>query len=104
MKTNKNIKFIDFFIKKERNFLYRLNAEAFNHKDFKFYIGWFIYAIDDYMQEEYDIEEQFKYFFTNNYNLNIIFFIYIMSSNFRQRVMNDIIEYKKKYGREHIYD
>lgn len=104
MKTNNNTKFIDFFIKKERNFLFNLNAEAFYHKDFKFYIGWFIYAIDDYTREEYDIKERFIYFFTNNLNLDIIFFIYIMSGDFRQRVINDIKEYKSQYGKEHIYD
>lgn len=104
MKTKNNNKFINFFIKKEKKFLVNLNAEAFYNKDFKFYIEWFIYAIDDYTREEYNIEEKFIYFFTNNFNLNIIFIIYIMSKDFRQRVMKDIIEYKNKYGKEHIYD
>lgn len=104
MKTRKDIKFIDFFISKEKEFLIGLNAEAFNNKDFKFYIEWFIYAIDEYMQKEYDIEKQFIFFFTNNFSLNIIFFIYIMNGNFRQRVMDNIIEYKNKYRKEHIYD
>lgn len=104
MKTKNNIKFIDFFIEKEKSYLLRLNAEAFYNKYFKFYIGWFIYAIDDYTREKYDIEKQFIYFFTNNFNLNIIFFIYIMSKDFRQKVIDDIAEYKDKYGREHIYD
>lgn len=102
--TINSITFVDYFIKKERNFLIRLNAEAFNNTDFKFYIGWYIYAIDDYMQKEYDLEKTFIYFFTNNFSLNIIFFIYIMSSDFRKRVMGDIIEYKEIYGKEHIYD
>lgn len=104
MKAKNNIKFIDFFIKKEKDFLFNLNTEAFYNKDFKFYIGWFIYAIDDYTREKYDIEKRFIYFFTNNFNLNIIFIVYIMSGNFRQRVINDIIEYKKKYRKDHIYD
>lgn len=104
MKTKNDIKFIDFFINKEKNFLYRLNEQAFNSKDFDFYIKWFICSIYDYMQKEYDIEEKFIFFFTNNFSLNIRFSAYIMNKNFRQRVMNDIIEYKNKYGKEHIYD
>lgn len=104
IKTKNNIRFIDFFVSKEEQFLIRLNAEAFKNKDFKFYIEWFVYAIYDHMQEEYDIEKQFTFFFTNNFNLNIIFFIYIMNDEFRQRVKNDIIEYKNKFRKEHIYD
>lgn len=103
-KTKNETKFIDYFISKERDFLYSLNPKAFNDKDFRFYMEWYICAIDEYMQESYDIEERFTFFFTNNFNLNIIFFIYIMSANFRNRVIDDIAEYKQKYGKENIYE
>lgn len=104
LKQRNKMQFIDYFIAKEKNFLYRLNAEAFYDKDFKFYIAWYIYAIDDYMNNNYNIEERFIFFFTNNFNLNIKFFIYIMNADFRQRVINDILEYKRKYRKENIYE
>lgn len=104
IKVKKEVKFIDFFINKERDYLIKLNTEAFYSKDFKFYMEWFIYSIDEYVRKEYDIEKQFIYFFMNNFNLNIIFFIYIMSENFRKKVIEDILEYKKIYNKSNIYE
>ena len=103
IKVKKEVKFIDFFINKEKDYLIKLNMEAFYNKDFKFYIEWFIYSIDEYMQKQYDIEKQFTYLFMNNLNLNIIFFVYIMSENFRKKVIANILEYKKIYNKTNIY-
>ena len=98
LRNKQENKFIDYFISKEREFLFSINADAFYDKDFKFYMGWFIYAINDYMEEKYDIEERFIYFFVNNYSLNINFFPYMMNEEFIKRVMEDIREYKREYN------
>lgn len=104
IKLKKRIpKFIEYFIKKEKDFLYIMNPESYDNKNFKFYMEWFSYALDDYMKNEYDIEKFFAKMFSNNYSLDITFSIYIMSKEFRERVMNCIIDYKSKYQKEHIY-
>lgn len=95
--------FIEFFLEKEKTFLYNMNPVAFKHEDFRFYMEWFIYSIDDSLREKYDIKERFEYFFTNNYSLNIIFFVYIISDKFINKVIEDIEEYKRLYKKEHIY-
>ena len=94
--------FIDYFITKEKVFLYNICPAAFEHEDFKFYIEWFIDAIYDNSNNEYDIEKRFTYYFCNNFSLNIIFFTYIVSNKFRKRVEKDIEEYKRKYHKKHI--
>lgn len=104
VKFNKEIpRFIEYFINKEKHFLYRINPENYNDKNFRFYMEWFIYALDDYMKKQYDIEKFFANMFLNNYSLDITFSIYIMSKEFRERVMNCILEYKSKYEKEYIY-
>lgn len=99
---NKNKEFIDYFIAKEKEFLLSISSPAYYDKDFRFYMEWFILAIYDNMQDEYNIEERFTYYFTNNFSLNIMFFTYIVCDEFRSRVKKDIIEYEKKYNVEHI--
>lgn len=101
---NNEYQIIEYFVSKEKNFLYNMNAEAFRDKDFKFYIGWFIFALNDYMEKEYDIQERFTYFFMNNFSLNIIFFTYILSGEFRKRAITAISEYKNKFKKETIYE
>lgn len=102
LNEGKESDFIDYFIEKERNFLSNINIEAYKNKDFKFYISWFIYSIDEYMKEQYDIEKNFSDNFTNNKSLNIIFLTFIMSENFRNKVIEDIIEYKHIYNKDSI--
>lgn len=95
--------FVDYFIEKEKDFLKSINIEAYNDSKFKFYMGWFIYAINDYTQEQYDITEKFTYFFLNNFTLDIRFFVYIISEDFRNLVIKDIDIYKRKFRKENIY-
>lgn len=103
LNEGKESDFIDYFIEKERNFLSNINIEACKNKDFRFYMSWFVYSIDEYMKKQYDIEKDFSDNFINNKNLNIIFLTFIMNENFRKRVIEDIIEYKYKYNKESIY-
>lgn len=99
---SKGREFVDYFINKEKDFLYKICPEAFGHKDFRFYMEWFIIAIYDNSNNEYDIESRFTDYFCNNFSLNIIFFTYIISDEFRKRVEKDIEEYKKKYHKKRI--
>lgn len=99
----KKISFIDYFIKKEKEFLKQLSPQAFEHKDFRFYISWFVFAIDSSGSKEDNIVEQFKNHFCNNFELNIIFLPYIVNDNFRKIVIVDIDKYKSKYKKENIY-
>ena len=69
----KEEKFLRYFLKKEKDFLMNFNIEAYKSDDFKFYMSWFIYAINDYIDKSYDIEKFFSYSFCNNCNLNIIY-------------------------------
>lgn len=94
--------FIDYFIAKEKGFLYNICPTAFRHKDFKFYMEWFIAAICDNNNNEYNIEERFTYYFCNNFSLNVIFFTYIVSDKFRKKVEKRIKEYERKYHKKHI--
>ncbi len=96
-------RFISDFIKNEKDLLLTINSIALNCKDFSFYIGWFLYAINDYIEENYDIQERFIYFFLNNYTLDIMFFPYIMNKEFREKAEKYIIKCKQKYGEEYIY-
>lgn len=96
-KEHKEMQFIDYFIKKEEVFLLKLNSKAFYHKDFKFYIGWFICAINDYIQHEYDIEDNFAFYFNDNCNLNTIFAVYIFNKEFIEKVIKAISEYTNHY-------
>lgn len=102
MLLNKNKEFIDFFIKKEKTFLYKVSPLAFEHKDFRFYMKWFALSIYDNITDKYDIEKRFTYYFCNNLSLNIIFFTYIVNCEFREKVLMAIIEYKEKYHKEYI--
>jgi len=93
----KEEKFLRYFLKKEKDFLMNFNIEAYKSDDFKFYMSWFIYAINDYIDKNYNIDEYFSYIFCNNGNLNIIYLPYILSADFRKRVIGAITEYKQKY-------
>lgn len=106
MKNSKSYKpkFIDYFIAKEQKFLFKISPSAFLDEDFKFYISWFIYAIDDYMKEKYDIQKHFAHIFNENIQLNTIFFNYIIHSEFIPKVQQRIIEYKQRYNTDNIYD
>ena len=92
------------FLKKEKDFLMNFNIEAYKSDDFKFYMSWFIYAINDYIDKNYNIDEYFSYIFCNNGNLNIIYLPYILSADFRKRVIGAITEYKQKYKTEQIFE
>lgn len=100
----KEEKFLRYFLKKEKDFLMNFNIEAYKSDDFKFYMSWFIYAINDYIDKSYDIEKFFSYIFCNNGNLNIIYLPYILSADFRKRVIGAITEYKQKYKTEQIFE
>lgn len=100
----KEEKFLRYFLRKEKHFLINFNMETYKSNDFKFYMSWFIHAINDYMYKKYDIEEFFSYMFCNNCNLNIVYLPYILSSEFRTRVMETITEYKQKYKIEQIFE
>lgn len=100
----KEEKFLRYFLRKEKKFLINFNIETYKSTDFKFYMSWFIHAINDYMNKNYDIEEFFSYMFCNNCNLNIVYLPYILSSEFRKRVMEAITEYKQKYKIEQIFE
>ena len=91
------VKFVEYFIEKEKKFLLKLNSRAYYHKDFKFYIGWFICAINDYIQHEYDIEDNFAFYFNDNCNLNTIFAVYIFNKEFIEKVIKAISEYTNHY-------
>lgn len=94
--------FFDYFIEKEKNFLLSINSNIFQEENFKFYIEWFCYAINDYIEQNYDITQRFIDFF-NNCNLNQTFFTYINNNEFRNRVIEDIAEYKLLYKKDSIY-
>ena len=100
----KEEKFLRNFLKKEKDFLMNFNIEAYKSDDFKFYMSWFIYAINDYIDKNYNIDEYFSYIFCNNGNLNIIYLPYILSADFRKRVIGAITEYKQKYKTEQIFE
>ena len=100
----KEEKFLRYFLKKEKYFLMNFNIEAYKSDDFKFYMSWFIYAINDYIDKNYNIDEYFSYIFCNNGNLNIIYLPYILSADFRKRVIGAITEYKQKYKTEQIFE
>ena len=100
----KEEKFLRYFLKKEKDFLMNFNIEAYKSADFKFYMSWFIYAINDYIDKNYNIDEYFSYIFCNNGNLNIIYLPYILSADFRKRVIGAITEYKQKYKTEQIFE
>ena len=100
----KEEKFLRYFLKKEKDFLMNFNIEAYKSDDFKFYMSWFIYAINDYIDKNYNIDEYFSYIFCNNGNLNIIYLPYILSADFRKRVRGAITEYKQKYKTEQIFE
>lgn len=102
--SKKNNLFVEYFIEKEKNFLSRLNFEAYKDEMLNFYIGWFAYAINDYIEKKYDILERFKYFFLNNDSLDIKFYTYIMNAEFRNLVIRDIQIYKQKYRKDNIYE
>ena len=53
----KEEKFLRYFLKKEKDFLMNFNIEAYKSDDFKFYMSWFIYAINDYIDKNYNIDE-----------------------------------------------
>lgn len=96
--------FVNNFIEEEKDFLFSINSEAFYEKRFPFYIGWFLYTINYYMKEKNNIQKEFEYFFYNNYSLDISFFPYIMNKEFREKAQKYIVDYKKKYGEEKIYE
>ena len=100
----KEQKFLRYFLKKEKDFLMNFNIEAYKSDDFKFYMSWFIYAINDYIDKNYNIDEYFSYIFCNNGNLNIIYLPYILSADFRKRVIGAITESKQKYKTEQIFE
>ena len=100
----KEEKFLRYFLKKEKDFLMNFNIEAYKSDDFKFYMSLFIYAINDYIDKNYNIDEYFSYIFCNNGNLNIIYLPYILSADFRKRVIGAITEYKQKYKTEQIFE
>ena len=100
----KEEKFLRYFLKKEKDFLMNFNIEAYKSDDFKFYMSWFIYAINDYIDKYYNIDEYFIYIYFNNGNLNIIYLPYILSADFRKRVIGAITEYKQKYKTEQIFE
>ena len=100
----KEEKFLRYFLKKEKDFLMNFNIEAYKSDDFKFYMSWFIYAINDYIDKNYNIDEYFSYIFCNNGYLNIIYLPYILSADFRKRVIGAITEYKQKYKTEQIFE
>ena len=88
----KEEKFLRYFLKKEKDFLMNFNIEAYKSDDFKFYMSWFIYAINDYIDKNYNIDEYFSYIFCNNGNLNIIYLPYILSADFSKRVIGAITD------------
>lgn len=100
----KEEKFLRYFLRKEKIFLMNFNIEAYKSDDFEFYMSWFIYAINDYIDKNYNIDEYFSYIFCNNGNLNIIYLPYILSADFRKRVIGAITEYKQKYKTEQIFE
>ena len=100
----KEEKFLRYFLKKEKHFLMDFNIAAYKSDDFKFYMSWFIHAINDYMDKNYNIDEYFSSIFCNNGNLNIIYLPYILSADFRKRVIGAITEYKQKYKTEQIFE
>ena len=53
----KEEKFLRYFLKKEKHFLMDFNIAAYKSDDFKFYMSWFIHAINDYMDKNYNIDE-----------------------------------------------
>lgn len=103
-KKIKEEKFLKYFLKKEKDFLMNFNIEAYKNDDFNFYMSWFIHAINDYMNKNYDIEEFFYYMFCNNDNLNIVYLPYILNPEFREKVMQAITEYKQQYNVEQIFE
>ena len=50
----KEEKFLRYFLKKEKDFLMNFNIEAYKSDDFKFYMSWFIYAINDYIDKNFN--------------------------------------------------
>ena len=100
----KEEQFLRYFLKKEKDFLMNFNIKAYKSDDFKFYMSWFIYGFYDYIDKNYTIDEYFSYIFCNNGNLNIIYLPYILSADFRKRVIGAITEYKQKYKTEQIFE
>lgn len=100
----KEEKFLRYFLKKEKHFLTDFNIAAYKSDDFKFYMSWFIHAINDYMDKNYNIDEYFSSIFCNNGNLNIIYLPYILSAEFRKRVIEAITEYKQRYKTDQIFE
>ena len=96
--------FVDFFIVKEKKFLFHISPHAYENKDFRFYIEWFLNAIYDSMNKDYDVQEHLKYWFINNLNLNIIFLTYVVSDEFISRAKKDIEEYKQIFNKEYIFE
>lgn len=98
-------RFTNFFIKRNKNYLMSFNPKTYQDKDFKFYIGWFIFAINDEMNDkQFNLIPMMIELFLSNNNLNIIYFPYIISKNFRELVKNEITFYKKYYDKSSIYE
>lgn len=103
--TKQEEKFTRFFLKRNKTYLMNFNPQTYQDKDFKFYISWFIFAINEEMNDnKFKLLPMMIKFFITNSNLNIIYFPYIISQNFRNLVKDEIKFYKKHYNKSSIYE
>ena len=103
----KKKKFVNYFIKKEKKFLYKIDPKLYRNKEFEFYIGWFIDAIQFYMitidsneKDGWNLEKTFTELFNEEDNdcCDKRFLIYIRTPDFKLKVVTNMVEYLIKYN------
>lgn len=96
--------FVNYFMKKEKYFLYKIDPKLYRNEKLEFYIGWFIDAIQFYMitiEEGWNIDKTFTELFNeaNDDYYDKRFLIYIRTPDFKLKVVKNLVEYLIKYNK-----